>query len=80
MPLQNTIRRATRRLVQLYIDAAKANAGHGHWPQVPSAPSMRLAAQVMGTRYPSVITHGTRHGCNSAPPTSIGQPFLFVDR
>ncbi|WP_157880130.1 hypothetical protein [Streptomyces natalensis] len=32
MPLQTTIRRAARRLVQLYIDAAKANATHSHIP------------------------------------------------
>lgn len=32
MPLKNTIRRAARRLVQLYIDAAKANAAQGHIP------------------------------------------------
>lgn len=32
MPLQITIRRAARRLVQLYIDAAKANASHSHIP------------------------------------------------
>ncbi|MGW1374691.1 hypothetical protein ACWD6P_10530 [Streptomyces sp. NPDC002446] len=32
MPQRHMIRRAIRRLVQLYSDAAKANAAHGHIP------------------------------------------------
>ncbi|MFF4605987.1 hypothetical protein ACFY12_25005 [Streptomyces sp. NPDC001339] len=32
MPLQSTIRRAVRRLVQLYVDAAKDNASRGDIP------------------------------------------------
>ncbi|MGA5631438.1 hypothetical protein [Streptomyces lydicamycinicus] len=64
MPLQTTIRRATRRLVQLYIDAAKANAVRGHIPLATGPFSILDEARRTsdGHRVAARDRTGTRHG------------------
>ncbi|AJT68672.3 hypothetical protein T261_7070 [Streptomyces lydicus] len=62
--MQTTIRRATRRLVRLYINAAKANAAHSQIP-LATGPFSALdeVRRTRGNHQMLARDHsGTRHG------------------
>ncbi|WP_148588777.1 hypothetical protein [Streptomyces sp. WAC01526] len=64
MPVQHTIRRATRRLAQLYLDAAKANASHNDIPLAAGPFSILDEARRTGEDQQELPRErtGTRHG------------------
>ncbi|GFE25689.1 hypothetical protein Sliba_61420 [Streptomyces nigrescens] len=64
MPLQTTIRRAARRLAQLYIEAAKANAAHSQIPLATGPFSVLDETRRTSAAHqvPPGDRTGTRHG------------------